>query len=279
MSSKLYAIRHRNFCNFGQLLAYSFRPYLQFQPTSRTNMIIKNKEKEKPKDSADLITSASCNLAINTRKPKQNIVNAIDKSIIQSPNPGLQTTLDFTSFEYRDSIEFIRSLPMKVTIPAKKEILPRKIRSSPKITLVLDLDETLVHCYTGLNNEGMNKSSEISFPVKVVDTIYSVNGKLRPYCLEFLSYCANHFEVVLFTASQKIYAQTLAKIIDPTGNLFKFRLFRDSCTLVEGHYIKNLDTLGRDLKQTVIVDNSLVCFGYHLDNVLLLIGNSYKIVV
>lgn len=101
----------------------------------------------------------------------------------------------------------------------------------------------------------------------MMGTTYFVQGKLRPYCLEFLTYCANHFEVVLFTASQKIYAQPLVKILDPTGTLFKFRLYRDSCTVVDGRYIKNLDCLGRDLRQTVIVDNSLSCFGYHLNNV------------
>lgn len=95
---------------------------------------------------------------------------------------------------------------------------------------------------------------------------YNVSGNLRPSCLEFLQKCASKYEVVLFTASQKIYANQLANLIDPYHNWFKYRLFRDSCTFISGNYVKDLSVLGRDLATTVIVDNSPQAFGYHLSN-------------
>ena len=215
--------------------------------------------------SSDLITSTfKQSLGQASKKAKMDAKVEITK--IKATASRLDIlSIDYSGFEFKESVELIRSLT-KLLLPTPKPssfVLPRKTRSSPKITLVLDLDETLVHCYTSLQTN----NAEISFPITVAEITYYVNGKLRPYCLEFLTYCSNHFEVVLFTASQKIYAQTLAKIIDPTGSLFRFKLYRDSCTNVAGHFIKNLDSLGRDLSQTVIVDNSIPCFGFHLKNV------------
>jgi CTD small phosphatase-like protein 2 len=108
--------------------------------------------------------------------------------------------------------------------------------------------------------------ADLSFPVEFNGITYQVLGNLRPHCIEFLKQCAAKFEVVLFTASQKIYADQLANIIDPCHSWFKFRLFRDACTFVQGNYIKDLTVLGRDLSKTVIVDNSPQAFGYHVEN-------------
>jgi CTD small phosphatase-like protein 2 len=139
---------------------------------------------------------------------------------------------------------------------------PRRMtRNTTPVTLVLDLDETLVHCSV----EG-GADSDLIFPVNFNGVTYQVGVKMRPHMERFLRAVADKFEVVVFTASQQVYADTLLDIIDPQRELIKHRLFRDSCLLVEGNYLKDLNVLGRDLAKTVLVDNSPHAFGYQVDN-------------
>jgi RNA polymerase II subunit A small phosphatase-like protein len=74
----------------------------------------------------------------------------------------------------------------------------------------------------------------------------------------FLAHLADKFEVVIFTASlakvlTRQYADPLIDILD-TYSVFSSRLFRDSCVLVNGSFVKDLSGLGCDLSQVVIID-------------------------
>lgn len=49
-------------------------------------------------------------------------------------------------------------------------------------------------------------------------------------------------------------------------NVFRARLFRESCVYHKGNYVKDLNKLGRDLQKIVIVDNSPASYIFHPDN-------------
>ena len=142
-----------------------------------------------------------------------------------------------------------------------RAVLPRKPRGAPKINLVLDLDETLVHC-----SVDPIADADLTFPVNFNGVNYQVYVRKRPYLDKFLAAIAGVFEVTVFTASQEVYAKRLLDLLDPKGQYIQHRLYRDSCLCVEGNYLKDLNVLGRDLTQTLLVDNSPHAFGYQIDN-------------
>ncbi len=99
-------------------------------------------------------------------------------------------------------------------------------------TVVLDLDETLVHF----------EQAERKF-------------KIRPNCITFLKTVSQMFEVVIFTAASKDYADYILDILDPENIYIQHRLYRQHTQYDDGVYIKDLTILGRDLRKTMIIDN------------------------
>ncbi|XP_023066403.1 carboxy-terminal domain RNA polymerase II polypeptide A small phosphatase 2 isoform X1 [Piliocolobus tephrosceles] len=129
-----------------------------------------------------------------------------------------------------------------------------------RICVVIDLDETLVHSsFKPINN------ADFIVPIEIEGTTHQVYVLKRPYVDEFLRRMGELFECVLFTASLAKYADPVTDLLDRCG-VFRARLFRESCVFHQGCYVKDLSRLGRDLRKTLILDNSPASYIFHPEN-------------
>ena len=124
----------------------------------------------------------------------------------------------------------------KNIIKEEKEInppfLPKK-EPKYKYSLILDLDETLVH-YIKCNN--------------------SEYVQVRPGSEDFIKELSKYYEIIIFTASYQSYADLAINGIDKEKNI-KYRLYRQHIRKIGNTLIKDLSKLGRDLKKILIIDN------------------------
>lgn len=84
----------------------------------------------------------------------------------------------------------------------------------------------------------------------------------RPGVDAFLKRVGELYEVVVFTASVSKYGDPLLDQLD-IHHVVHHRLFRESCYNHQGNYVKDLSMVGRELKETIIIDNSPTSYIFH----------------
>lgn len=160
-----------------------------------------------------------------------------------------------------------------------KKLIPRSVLySKKKKTLVVDLDETLIHSIsrgTTHNNSSQAHIVEVKLSTSGISTLYYVYK--RPHCDHFLSKVSKWYDIVIFTASMKEYADPVIDWLESTfPGKFSKRLYRSDCTLRDGvGYIKDLsvvyggnkNSISVDrLNETIIIDNSPISYAMQVDN-------------
>ena len=110
-------------------------------------------------------------------------------------------------------------------------------KPTKKYTLVLDLDETLIHFKSNPNDDS---SGLLQF---------------RPFLTEFLIGVSKYYELIVFTAATQDYANPIIDAIEKKGIAFEYRLYRIHTVVINNDFVKDLSRLGRDLSRIIIVDN------------------------
>ena len=128
-----------------------------------------------------------------------------------------------------------------------------KNNSQKTLTLVLDLDETLMS-FVYINNE---KKEGIL--------------RLRPFLYNFLNLVKEYYEIIIFTAATQTYADPILDIIEEKkGKYFNYRLYREHCSIVNNVIVKDISLIGRNIKHIIIVDNMQQNFKLQKNNGILI---------
>ena len=72
----------------------------------------------------------------------------------------------------------------------------------------------------------------------------TIGLNIRPNYRETISKIKEKYHVIMFTASLQKYADAIMEEIDPNGELFQYRLYRNNCTQIKVdnqiYYIKDV---------------------------------------
>jgi len=122
-----------------------------------------------------------------------------------------------------------------------------KSKSKKRYTLILDLDETLIHLE-------MNKD------------VLKGTITFRPGLFEFLDEVSKLYELIIFTCGTAQYANPIIDSIEKEKKYFDHRLFRIHTTFKNNEFIKDLSSIGRELQKTIIIDNTPQNFRLQKEN-------------
>lgn len=172
-------------------------------------------------------------------------------------------------------------MPISVSYIVDKLLPERKLQSSDyldngkeKLTVCIELDDTFLFVYypdefEGYLNQPMRDHDYyIDFP----EFNTFLNIYMRKGHKEFFEYLKNNTEAVVFSTGSKQYVDAVLNILDPNYEVFKHRLYQTSCNLVDykeedlTEFVKDLDSLNRNLSRTVLIDTKPFSFWCNPDS-------------
>ncbi|KAF2166871.1 hypothetical protein M409DRAFT_22924 [Zasmidium cellare ATCC 36951] len=192
---------------------------------------------------------------------------AVVASALKSPSAPLGTT-KLTRYPRAPA-------PPRPLVPRRQPSYTLSYSSeTPKKTLIIDLDETLIHSMAkgGRMSTGHMVEVRLGGPVSSsgvqigpgVPILYYVHE--RPGCHDFLRKVCKWYNLIVFTASVQEYADPVIDWLERERKYFSGRYYRQHCTFRNGAYIKDLAQVEPDLSKVMILDNSPMSYIFHEDN-------------
>ena len=111
--------------------------------------------------------------------------------------------------------------------------------------LVLDIDETISH------------KMRLSFGNYFL---------LRPGVIHLIRKLYHFFEIDIFTAAIKRYADNIVNKLDPNNTYVNYRFYREHCIYEGTKTVKKLVRIGRELNKIIFVDNIKYNAKYNMEN-------------
>ena len=199
------------------------------------------------------IVSPNRNIEGNYSNYIHSVANSL-KKIIEFDYDKIFSKENNNNIKY---VYYTSSMNLDVNTPKKK-------------LLIIDLDETLIHSEfrTKENFDNLDyivktsKCNVKTFSFFDENNIYYMDVFFRPYLKLFLHEISQYFDLAIFTAAMKNYADTIIDYIDKNNEYFKFRLYRDACIPIQNKlYIKDLRIIkDYDPRNVLLMDNSLYSF-------------------
>ena len=128
---------------------------------------------------------------------------------------------------------FLRNNTIFNTLPAPYV----RTKNNKEFSLVLDLDETLVHFKETIDGEGGGIL------------------RIRPGINDFLEQVGKYYELIVFTTATQDYADLLIDAVEEDKIYFDHRLYREHAVIIDNDFVKDLTRIGRPLDKILIVDN------------------------
>ncbi|XP_029637914.1 mitochondrial import inner membrane translocase subunit TIM50 isoform X2 [Octopus sinensis] len=143
----------------------------------------------------------------------------------------------FVQAYLKRALKEFRQYKQMLKDPSREKLLPDPLQypyAQPPYTLVLEMTGVLVHPdWTYGTGWRFKKRPGIDYLLKQVGPPL--------------------FEIVIYTSEQGYNADPIVNNLDPNGFIM-YRLYRDATRYMEGHHVKDLSCLNRDLSKVIIVD-------------------------